>query len=68
MSVQTNINRLCAIYDFEPVIGLFAVPGARHEIDVIVYAVLDVFYFQPAETAVIGDSGEIGTVILFVIS
>lgn len=51
--------------DFEPVVGLFSVPCTRHDIDVIVYAVFDVFYFQSAETAVIGDGGAVFTMFLF---
>ena len=56
---------LCAVTYLESVVGLFAVPCACYEIDIIIYAVFDVFDFQTAETAVIGDSGAIGTVFLF---
>ena len=51
--------------DFEPMIGFFAVPCASHEVDVIVDAVRDELYFQPAQTAVIGDGGAVFTMFLF---
>ena len=46
-------------------IGFFAVPCASHEVDVIVGSVFNEFDFQPAESAVIGDGGAIGTVFFF---
>lgn len=48
--------------DFEPVVGLFSVPCASHEVDVIVDAVRDELYFQSAMSAVIGDGGIAGTI------
>lgn len=51
--------------DFEPMVGLFSVPCASHEVDVIVDAVRDELYFQSAMSAVIGNGGTAGTIFLF---
>ena len=65
LSEKTNINRFRSVMDFEPVIGLFSVPCASHEVDVIVGSVFNEFDFQPAESAVIGDGGAVFTMFLF---
>ena len=54
--------------DFEPVVGLFSVPCASHEIDIIVGSVFNEFDFQPAQSAVIGDGGAVLQYSFFVIS
>lgn len=54
--VEEDIIAL-AVVDFELMICTVSVPRSCNDIQVIFYAVLYVFYFKPAEIAVIGNGG-----------
>lgn len=46
-----------AVVDFELVVCPFSVPRSCYDVQVVVYAVLYVFYFKSAKSAVIGNGG-----------
>lgn len=56
VSVEEDIVVL-AVVDFELMICTVSVPRPCNEVQVIIDAVLYVFYFKPAESAVIGNGG-----------
>ena len=58
MPVEEDIVVL-AVVDFEFMICTVSVPCSCNEVQVIFYAVLNVLYFNPAESAVIGNGGVI---------
>ena len=64
-SAKAHITIFCSVMQLQAVMCPLAAPGAGNEIDVVLDAEFDMFYFQAAKTAVIGNGRPVFTSSLY---